>query len=153
MAIPAHRFLARRSPGGRLRILFGVGLGVGLSLELYWWTRPWIFYGEPFDSPGRLAAAAGSLALGLLGGWQLARLYAQHAGRKLQLGLRASVPLAWLVGGLYLLSQAGAAERSERGRLNERNRDLPNVLLIVVDALRQDTLAASSRWGRSTVLA
>ena len=148
LSLAAHRFLRERTPGARLRILFGLGLGFGLALELYWWTRPWVFYGQAFSSPGRLAAAAGSLVLGLALGWVGARLYARFAGQKLQLALRALVPLAWIAGGLYLAAQGGAADRSERGRLNERNRDLPNVLLIVVDALRQDTLGC---YGHPTV--
>ena len=50
---------------------------------------------------------------------------------------------------LFLLSQQGAFERSGRGEIGDRNRDLPNVLLVIVDALRQDTLGV---YGHERVL-
>ena len=135
----SHLLLRGRSAGVRYRILFGVAVGLGLCLELYWWSRPLLYYGLPATSPERLAVAAGSLAVGLVAGWLFARAWARTP-RGLQRGAQALVLVLWVGGALFLLAQRGAFERSGRGELNERNRDLPNVLFIVVDALRADVL-------------
>ncbi|HKX46910.1 MAG TPA: sulfatase, partial [Planctomycetota bacterium] len=60
--------------------------------------------------------------------------------------LQLAVMLAWLTGGAFLLGERAAVSR--RGAPNERNADLPNVLLVVVDALRPDVLGA---YGNATV--
>ena len=134
-----HAFVKRRSGGVRYRVAFGLALGVGLFFELYWWTRPLLFYGKPAASPERLAVAAGALVVGLLVGWQLARFWTKLP-RGFHLGTRVAIPLLWLGGVLALV--ADATEPDAPGRINERNRDRPNVLLFVVDALRQDTIGA-----------
>ncbi len=116
-----------------------LGLAAGLFLEAYWWTRPLLFWGLPATSPERLAT---SVAL-LVGALCLAGL----AVRRLSF-LGTSVPT--LVASV-VLSLAGAGylgldlvRRSDRsvGAISGANEDLPNVLLVVVDALRHDVLGA-----------
>ena len=46
--------------------------------------------------------------------------------------------LVWIGGGAFVLN--GTLGGSDLGRINDRNRDLPNVVLFVVDALRDDVL-------------
>jgi len=137
VALVAHPVLRRRELGPRYRILLTLALGAGLFAPLYWWTRPWVFYGAPATSPQRLGAALVFALVALALGALLARVLTRQPMR-VQWGLAACIGCAWLGGGLYLAAQQTVG--SERGRLNERNRDLPNVLLVVVDALRQDTL-------------
>lgn len=140
LAVVAHPVLRRREARTRLGLLLGLGLAAGLFLEVYWWTRPYVFYGIPATSPERLAAAAGmalgSLALGLLAGRLFAGLPAA-----VHRAVRAGVALCLLGGGVTLFLHWRTVAGSERGALNERNRDLPNVLLVVVDALRHDVLS------------
>ena len=138
LASPLVQLLWRATPlGERARHAFGVALGLGVFFELYWWTRPFVFPGIPAMAPRRLVAAGAML----IGSWALGVLLARAFARRGK-GFRFVVEgLAWaglLAGGLYVA--AGSASPSERGRLNERNQDLPNVLLVVVDALRADVL-------------
>lgn len=125
--------------GRRQRLVLGLLLAAGVFLEVYWWSRPFVFYGVPATSAPRLVAA-GVMALGsLAAGQSLAALVArlpEVALRRIRdllmvcaVGAMAMVVLAWRAGG-----------GSARGEINERNADMPNVLLFVVDALRQDTL-------------
>ncbi len=134
-----HRFVRERSLGARYRIAFGWSIGVGIALELYWWTRPLLFWGLPAASPERLAVGAGALAAGLVLGWLFARGWARLP-RGWHLATQIAVLVCWVGGALQLVAAGDAG--SARGVINERNRDLPNVLLVVVDALRQDTLSA-----------
>jgi arylsulfatase A-like enzyme len=132
-----HGLLRRQPMGARIAALAALGLGVGLSLDLAWWTRPYVLYGVPATDPRRLAAFAGMLVAGLgLGALVVV------AGRRLPRWVLWSgawaVPLLWGVGLLHLSNTA--AEALQRGQLNERTRPRPNVLLVVVDALRQDVL-------------
>jgi arylsulfatase A-like enzyme len=46
--------------------------------------------------------------------------------------------LLWIGGAAFLLGQRNAI--GSRGEIGPRNRDLPNVLLVIVDAMRQDVL-------------
>src|SRR5688572_25127872 len=54
-AVALHPWLASRGPAARLRALLAIGLAAGIFLELYWWTRPYVFYGRSSVSPERLA--------------------------------------------------------------------------------------------------
>jgi arylsulfatase A-like enzyme len=136
VGLALHPALARRELGERYRLLLGSGLGLALFLELYWWTRPWVFYGRSALAPERLAAAAALLVVALV----LGRVLVLGLGR-LPRGAQRGLPLVlwacWLVGALFLLAQRAP---SARGVVNERTRELPNVLLVVVDALRADVL-------------
>lgn len=132
-----HAWIKARGVGDRFRWLLGTGLGGGLFLELYWWTRPIFFYGEHSLSPKRLAVAAVLLVVGLGLGALSARLLT-----KLSPAFHAR--LRWVailacVGG-FIFIQAEERKSAERGRITDSNRELPNVLLIVVDALRADML-------------
>ncbi|MDP6518283.1 MAG: sulfatase, partial [Planctomycetota bacterium] len=134
-ALPA----LRRGMGAarRARLTLTAVLGLGLFLEIFWWTRPLVYYGVKATDPRRLLAAGAMALFALLCAWfagpLLLRLRARvgHAG-SLLLGL------GWLCGGLFILFSASGDE--QRGRLAETNRDLPNVVVFVVDALRDDVL-------------
>jgi choline-sulfatase len=133
-----HPLLRRASLGRRIALAFGLGLGLGVFLQAYWWSRPFVFYGTPALSPPRLAATALIAALSLATGLVLLRLWLRAPERLRALLPRAAL-LGCVVGGLFLLTQR---QGEERGAIGERNRELPSVLLIVVDALRADVLGA-----------
>ena len=124
-------------PRQRGRLALTAVFGLGLFLEIFWWTRPFVYYGVKSTDPRRLAAAAAMAMAGLVLAWLLAPLLlrarerAGHGG-SLVLGL------VWVLGGLFVLN--GSLGQGQRGRLAESNRDLPNVVLFVVDALRDDVL-------------
>lgn len=121
----------------RYLVFIGIGATLGAFAEIFWWTRPWVFYGHPVLSIERLLSSAGLLLLAALLGW----LAARGAMRLSQLATRAValyLGLGCCAGAAYLwVDGRGSAER---GAASERNRDQPNVLLIVADALRRDTL-------------
>jgi len=133
----AHPWLRRRSLGKRVSFLTALTFSGGLFLELFWWTRPWVLYGVPATDPRRLAAAAGMLLLSLFAGFALVRAASRISNSVKWIGAVAVVVL-WLVGAPFLLLAKRDAD--QLGRLNERNRNLPNVLFVVNDALRADVL-------------
>ncbi len=118
------------------RLGAGAVLGLGLGLELYWWTRPVVLPGLPATDPRRLAAAAVIVVLGLGLGALAVRLLA----RRIEAARwpKALVAVVIAAGGAFLALDSQRS--SGLGALSERNRDLPNVLIVVVDALRRDTL-------------
>lgn len=140
IAVPAalliHRWLRPKTMVQRYQWLLGAGFGVWFCAEFYWWTRSEIYPGLSATSPRRLAVAALIAAVSLAAGFLAAR-----QRTRLPRGLRLSTPFlimgVVLIGGAYLLADSGGGER---GRRNARTRDMPNVLLVVVDALRQDVL-------------
>lgn len=135
----SHGLLKGLDLYGRFRRQLTLAVGLGLFLELYWWTRPYIFSGHSALDPRRLLAAVGLLVLGF--GVALALAWcARLLPGVLRMAATVSVPLLWVIGASYALISSGGA--SARGELNPRNRELPNVLLIVCDALRADVLGA-----------
>jgi arylsulfatase A-like enzyme len=132
-----HRWLRRRDLPGRLSALLVLCLGGGLFLELFWWSREWVLYGVPITDPRRLAAAVLMLVLCWGLGFALVNL-GSRLSPTWKWSAAGAVVLTWLIGGPYLLFAKQDVE--ELGRLNDRNRDLPNVLFIVHDALRADVL-------------
>jgi arylsulfatase A-like enzyme len=137
LALLAHPILRRRSRSARFGALLSLGLGVGLAMAIAWWTRPYVMYGIPATDPRRLAAFVGMLGVGLVLGIALVRV-----GCKLPRGALVAaaflVPIAWAIGLLYLI--AARDQASQRGKVNARTEHRPNVLLVLVDALRQDVL-------------
>ncbi len=123
---------------GRQGLLWA-GLSFGLFALLYWHTRELIYPGQKATSPGRLAAAAGLLiASGVIGA--LAAAVSTRGPRWIS-AIWTSVAAVAVLGGagvIYTEDSSGDG----RGALNERNQDVPNVLLIIVDALRADVLGA-----------
>src|SRR5262245_32860177 len=61
LALPLHPLVARKGEGARWLLALRIGLAVGIFAELFWWTRPYVFYGRSSTSPERLAAGAGML--------------------------------------------------------------------------------------------
>ena len=138
VASPGVHLLWRATPlGVRARHAFGVALGIGIFLEVYWWTRPFVYPGIPATDLRRIGAALVMLVLSYLVGVLLARLFARQ-DKPVRFAFEGVAWVGLLVGGLYIAVASGTP--SERGQLNERNEDLPNVLLVVVDALRADVL-------------
>ncbi|MCB9904171.1 MAG: sulfatase [Planctomycetes bacterium] len=132
-----HPWIKPRAVAERFRWLLATGLGGGLFLELYWWTRPIFFFGEHSLSPKRLAVAAVLLVVGL-GLGVLCAMWLTKLSPALHARLRWLAILV-CVGG-FVFIQAEERKSAERGRITDSNRELPNVLLIVVDALRADML-------------
>jgi arylsulfatase len=136
-AVVAHPLLRRKDRITRFRVLAALGLGLGLAFDIAWWTRPYVLWGVPATDPRRLAAFAGMLVVGLALGAGVV-LAARHLPRAVRIAGTCLVPLSWALGVLCLLDARGQA--GERGKVNERTKERPNVLLVVVDALRQDVL-------------
>ncbi len=126
-----------RDLGRRYLVFVGLGTTLGAFAEIFWWTRPYVFYGHPVLSIERLAASAGLLLVAALLGWLAARV-AMRLSTGTTRALALYLGVGCCVGAAYLWSTSRAT--SERGAPSERNRDQPNVLLVVVDALRRDTL-------------
>jgi len=130
--------LQRHLPVDRRHLaLLRVGLGAGIFAEIYWWTRPYVFYGHAAASPERLASMAVMLAVAAALGWFVAGAILR-APAPLKKGAALLAAAAWIGGGIFLLGQRDAI--GSRGAIRSANRDLPNVLLVIVDALRQDVL-------------
>ncbi|HVS09126.1 MAG TPA: sulfatase [Planctomycetota bacterium] len=133
----AHLLLRHRPLAERVRALFLLALSLGVFLELYWWSREWLFWGLPATHPKRLAVAAALLPLAGLLAWAATAL-----GRKLSRSAlwaaAATVPILWLLGLAYL--SGARAETEELGAPNARTVGRANVLIFVVDALRSDVL-------------
>ena len=139
LGVLLHPFLRGRARELTRRYLVFVFLGVtlGAFAEIFWWTRPWVFYGHPVFSIERLASSAGLLLVAAGLGWlgtRVAMRFSVGASRAIALYLG----VCCCVGALYLWVEGNAGR--QRGAKNERNSDQPNVLLVVVDALRRDTL-------------
>jgi arylsulfatase A-like enzyme len=137
LGVALHPLLRSRPLAARLRALLAIGVGLGLALDLYWWSRPWIYPGVPATDPRRLAVAAGLAIAGLALGSGIVAA-GRRAPRAALWSGAAMVVLAWVGGVAYLAAQK--SERAPLGELNERNRDLPNVLFFMCDAMRTDAL-------------
>ncbi len=145
LALLLHRSFAAKSAEQRLATLTALTLGAALFLDLYWWTRPLFFYGLPASDPKRIAVAVALLAAALAIGRGASLLVRRMPG-SLRRAFAVVVVTAWLGGGVFLLRSGGGS--SALGRINERNRELPNILLVVNDAMRADVLGC---YGSSVV--
>ncbi len=140
LALVLHPWIGASSRTSRARTLLLLGLAVGLFDEIYWWTRPFVFYGRPAFSFERVLASLAMFALAFV----VARVLSGPIARaleRLDWWLLAPIATLFLGGGGYLFSQRDVLAGS--GIPNERTRDLPNVVLVVVDALRSDTLGCA----------
>ncbi|MEM6572065.1 MAG: sulfatase-like hydrolase/transferase [Planctomycetota bacterium] len=137
LASVARRALGRPWAGSTVvrRTAAARAVGLWAAVAIYWWTRPVVYPGLSATDPRRLVAAAVILVVGVLVGAVALRLTRPFARR---VGVVSAVLAA--AGGLVTVFAIGAG--AERGRIGERNADMPNVLLVIVDALRQDTLSA-----------
>jgi arylsulfatase A-like enzyme len=136
-AIALHPMLGRKIEGERFVAFVRIGILIGVFIEIYWWTRPYLFWGRPAFSPPRLAVTLAILAASLAIAAFTARKLATFGLRLGRAGV-GIVVVSMLAGAAYIAAQRGAL--GDRGAKSERNQKLPNVLLVVVDALRQDTL-------------
>ena len=134
----AHLFLRSRSLERRQRLLWGLALGLWLGFASWWWTRPVVLAGYSSVHPLRLAALAAICAGGIAAGLVLERL-TRGSSRAVRRVARRGAWICALAGGLVLATDWPRA--GQRGLVNERTRDLPNVLIIIVDALRSDVLS------------
>jgi arylsulfatase A-like enzyme len=141
----AHFVLRGQGLLPRLRAFTMLGLGLAIFVELYWWSRPYVYSGLAATDPRRLAAAGGMLVVALGVGFLVVHS-AKRASRGAKWLTLALIPLAWFGGAAFLVSER--AQGSERGAIQPHNRDLPNVLLVVCDALRADVLGC---YGNATV--
>lgn len=132
-ALLAPRWLAV-DPGARV---FGLAFAGFLFVEAWWRTRPFFFYGSPATSPERLVVAALLLVAALV----VARLVRERAARMARANSKSLVAagaLVCLCGGAFLLARGGGV--GARGRMEAGDQQAPSILLVVVDALRMDTL-------------
>ncbi|MBK7642027.1 MAG: sulfatase [Planctomycetes bacterium] len=139
LGVLLHPLLRSRARDLSRRYVLFVFLGAALGAfaEIFWWSRPYVFYGHPVLSVERLLSSVG-LALVAAG---IGILVARGAMRLSDVASRAVAlycGVCCCVGALYVWIDSGSATR--RGVVDERTKDQPNVLLVVVDALRQDTL-------------
>lgn len=138
--------LLRRRPAAFGRsVVFALNAGAAIAVLAFWATRERYFPGLPVTSPQRIGVAAAMAGGGLLGGlilsWPVGRL-----GAGAWRGVLAAVLLVWAIGGAFIWTQGRSA--AERGTLNEGNSDLPNVLFVIVDALRPNEVGA---YGNTSV--
>jgi len=140
-----HPLTARRSAGALRGWLFALLFAAAAAPALFWWTREAIHPGLPALSSERLLVLAGFGAGALCVGAVLGALCAKVPVRAWRV-LGVMHVLIWIAGGAYVVSDGRAS--AERGVINARNGDLPNVLFILVDALRADSLGC---YGNSTV--
>ncbi len=120
-----------------LRRLLLLGLTAGIFAEVYWWSRPFVFYGHSSVSPERLGALGVQVLLAFALAWIAAKAIL-HIPRPVHIAIRG-LAFVSILGGMLFISAEQALVMG-RGTLNERNKDLPNVLLVIVDALRADHL-------------
>ena len=132
-SLVAPRWLAV-DPAARI---FGLALAGFLFVEAWWRTRPLFFYGLPATSPQRLAVALLLLVASLVVA-RLARDRVCAIARPRAKLVAAPMVLVGLVGGAFLLARGGGV--GTRGELGPEGASAPNILLVVVDALRMDTL-------------
>ncbi len=145
VALVSYPILARGDEE-RMRVhLLRIGLALGIFCELYWWTRPYVFYGHSSRSPERLISAGVMLCVALVLGHFLAKAIVRITSRSSR-GLIAVWSALCIGGFAFILVQRQAAD--QRGRIHDGNRELPNVVLVIVDALRQDVLGC---YGNTTV--
>src|SRR5258705_6834697 len=137
LGLVLHPLLRTSTGSYRQLVLLRIGITVGLFAELAWWTRPYVFYGHAVASPERLLAMAVLLGIAGAAGWFLAAAILR-APPAVQRATALLAVALWLAGGLFLLAQLNAI--GSRGAIGPQNRDLPNVLLVIVDAMRQDVL-------------
>jgi len=141
-----HSRLRHPTLTGRYELLLGWMGGCWLGIWLIWWSRQLAFSSLPFSDPRRLVLFAVLMVVGIFLGRRSVRLR-----RRTPRMVRMLIPflmLALMAGGGLLLGSYVA--KSSRGRINDRNRDMPNVLLVVVDALRHDMFGFSGAPGMQT---
>ena len=137
LGVVAHALVRKQSGARRQLVLLRAGIALGLFAEIYWWTRPYVFYGHSATSPGRLLSTIAMLGASVVAGMTLGSLIARApAGAKRAFALFAVA--CWVGGTAFLLVQRSAI--GDRGKINDRNRDVPNVVLVIVDAMRRDVL-------------
>lgn len=137
IALVLAPMLVRRGVADARARMISVGIALGLFCEIYWWTRPYVFYGRSSVSIERIGAAACMAIASLVVAAMLVRVARRQLPRYAATAALVMVG-SWVGGAAYLLLHGNAI--AARGTINERNRDVPNVLLVIVDALRQDVL-------------
>ena len=141
LALPVGRLVWRRGAGASLAAP-RTALAILVFVNLFWWTKPWFAFswGYPWHHPQRLALNCAWAALAALVATVVIRRRAsgaEPAGTWPGRGLTAVVIVLLVVGGgaAHLREQRLTAEES----LADEERP-PNVVLVVVDALRADRL-------------
>ncbi len=129
--------LARKTPGECTVALVRIGLMLGLFLEIYWWSRPYVFYGYNSLGAPRLLATAGIAIVAYTLAYVGARRFQRIVLARPKV-LACSVLIVAVAGAGYVWLRGG--DVGSRGVANARNEKVPNVLLVVVDAMRRDTL-------------
>ncbi|MEZ5977095.1 MAG: sulfatase [Planctomycetota bacterium] len=123
--------VARRAPS----LALGLPLFAGGSALLFWILRVRYQSDLPVTSSSSLLLAAGCVvAAGVA-----AALLASVATRRRARPVVALWLAAAFTGAVFVTLEND--DSAGTGRLNERNRDLPNVLFVLVDALRPDVLS------------
>jgi arylsulfatase A-like enzyme len=120
--------------GRRPVLAAALPLALGLGAAGFWVARQRFQSGLPVGSTPSLLLAAGAMALAAV----LALVLARGVRRLPLFPLLAVAAGGGLFGAGWMGTEAARAQST--GELNDRNRDLPNVLFVVVDALRADAL-------------
>ncbi len=138
-ALVFGKFVKRAAPEKQLRLLAGIALGFWFAIDVFWCTRPVYFSGVSMLDPLRIVAVAG-LGLVSFGAMVAATWFFPRVKLEVQRPLAVLVVVLFVSGAGVLL--ADRMQSSQRGAINERNKDLPNVVIFIVDALRQDVIGA-----------
>jgi arylsulfatase A-like enzyme len=140
LAIPLGRLLWGRGDNAELAAA-RTALALLLFVNIFWWTKPMFAFswGFAWHHPQRLLLSAGWAVLAAL----LATLIVHPRGAR-GIGLGAPGPrLTWATVLLLVVGGAAAHLREDRVKAQDATFDgprPPNVLLVVVDALRADRL-------------
>ena len=87
-----HKGFYHTPIGVRARHAFAMVLGVGIFMEMYWWTRPYVFYGRPSTSPERLFSAL----VMIVASWALGALCARGLSKQNKLVRGVLEGFAWV---------------------------------------------------------
>lgn len=140
-------WLRLRPVASRRAWVFAPLFAGAFGVALFWWTRERFYPGLPVQSTERLLVFGFCALVALCAALAVSFLLARFPA-KLWRPVPAVLVLGWIAGGVWIFADSRAS--AARGTLHDGNRDLPNVLFVMVDALRPDVLGCYGNRDVST---